>query len=1480
MKKKYLKIISGISVLPVVIGLLIFSFFVFSFLQNWLAFRIADYLSNKVGTDISIEKVDFDIWGNIYLHNVLIKDTCNDTLIYTKTLYAKLKDISFKKKHVFFTDATITNPFFNLHIYNYGTSNLDVLLKRLVSQDTSAKTSAKLKILFGNIEVENGAFKLYNDNQNYKVSAKVINFSDLELKKINLKINDFIIKDNLYFKVEQLSTIEKSGFSIKHGFLHASLSKHLFSITNVKIITNKSFLSLDSLILFNKNNSVFSEIISNTEFRAHFNHTAFSLDDIKYFTGNSFPSTSTFILNGNVYGNLSNLHLKEMSLLWGDSSYLDLTGNINGLPDVKNTLFYLDLQKLKTNKSDLDSLIKGLVSDSTYALPTILNKVGTVNYSGNLTGFYNDFVLYGILKTDLGIIKTDISFKKEKSLLLSGNLSTENLKINILTDVADSILGDLTMSGKIKGEIRDGGDFNFYLKATNSSLTFNGYNYKNIDVDGVLDKTSFDGEVVVRDSALKMIFLGQVDFSEKQPIFYFTADVKQAHIKKMFKNNSTLGVDSLKFLLKSKISGSSPYDLLGEIELYQTVFYSLDEAFSINNLIVKIKNDTGSSKLLTIDSDILNGKINYEMNSLSDVQNLIANAAKKYYTFIQLDNKPLASTFVSGKIDINRAKIFNHFFLPFDVSNNSDMEFYLGNIDSVFFAFNSDTITYSSVSLFDFNAYLNLINEKKTRIGLYSTKIKSGTYTLDSINLDAIVCSDTANLQLLWHTVYDSLLYSGDLQAEMIITDTTSFRFDFIPSYFTIANRMWYVSPGVVLLFDSLVVVKDFALNHGNELIFIDGEISKNKEDTLNVIIEELSLNHFNTFLNHYGLEIYGQANGNIKLSALTEKVVAESNITINDFVFNQEKFGKLQINTSWDNANKRLYTNAFLLRHKLKTIELKGFYEVNTGGLDFQLFTRRLLLKHFSPFLTGIIDDLRGLADGKINIKGTLSHPLMEGVINLKKVIFTVDFLKTRYNFTAPLEVNYKGFFINDFVLYDNVGNNAKTSIAFLHDNFSDLRYTIDIETNKFLFLNTTEKDNDLFYGEVASSGNISINGNLKGMDLKGNLKTEKPTIFNLLLESPEGMEEYGFITFVNKNANDDTIKVVKSALTDEKNISMDFNIKATDNATVQLIFDSKAGDIIKANGTGDINIKLNKIGDLIIKGEYKIEKGTYLFTLQDMINKKFDIKKGSYIKWNGDPYKAFLNITAGYKLKTSLYDLTLDSNDRKNVYVECLMYMANRLDEPDVRFGIDIKSANPKAKSIISSMNQEEIMKQVIMLMVLGRFYTPEQFRQNSEFVEDNSQGGALGMNASELLSEQLSYWLSQISKDFDVGVKYVPGNEISHSELEVALSTQLFNDRLLVNGNVNVGGNVPTASGVAGDVSVELKLNQRGTIRLKGFNRTNDDILTYQDAPYTQGIGIFYTENFNTVGELLRKYYTGVFDKIFVKIKNIKNQKKKVQ
>jgi hypothetical protein len=123
--------------------------------------------------------------------------------------------------------------------------------------------------------------------------------------------------------------------------------------------------------------------------------------------------------------------------------------------------------------------------------------------------------------------------------------------------------------------------------------------------------------------------------------------------------------------------------------------------------------------------------------------------------------------------------------------------------------------------------------------------------------------------------------------------------------------------------------------------------------------------------------------------------------------------------------------------------------------------------------------------------------------------------------------------------------------------------------------------------------------------------------------------------------------------------------------------------------------------------------------------------------------------------------------------------------------------------------------------------------------------------------MLSNQLSNMLSKISNDFDVGVNYRPGDAITKDELEVALSTQLFNDKLSVEGNIGNNANSQNANSLVGDVNIDYKLTEDGKVRLKAFNKSNDNSQTAINGAYTQGVGIFYREEFNTIGELYKQY-----------------------
>src|SRR5690606_12959565 len=110
-------------------------------------------------------------------------------------------------------------------------------------------------------------------------------------------------------------------------------------------------------------------------------------------------------------------------------------------------------------------------------------------------------------------------------------------------------------------------------------------------------------------------------------------------------------------------------------------------------------------------------------------------------------------------------------------------------------------------------------------------------------------------------------------------------------------------------------------------------------------------------------------------------------------------------------------------------------------------------------------------------------------------------------------------------------------------------------------------------------------------------------------------------------------------------------------------------------------------------------------------------------------------------------------------------------------------------------------------------------------------------------EMLSNQLSNYLSKISTRFDVGFNYRPGDEISSQEVELALSTQLFNDRVVIDGNLGVTDNSglsnnQNTSNFVGDFSIEYKITEDGKLRVKAFNQSNQFSLQRRSSNYTQG------------------------------------------
>jgi hypothetical protein len=460
------------------------------------------------------------------------------------------------------------------------------------------------------------------------------------------------------------------------------------------------------------------------------------------------------------------------------------------------------------------------------------------------------------------------------------------------------------------------------------------------------------------------------------------------------------------------------------------------------------------------------------------------------------------------------------------------------------------------------------------------------------------------------------------------------------------------------------------------------------------------------------------------------------------------------------------------------------------------------------------------------------------------------IDYIKTNYSFADEIEFTEKAINFTDITIYDSLGNTGLINGSIDHNYLSDFKLNLNILANNLICLNTNKYQNEVFYGDAFASGSVDITGPFDKIALKVKATTRRGTDVYIPLGSSSDIAQQDYITFYDPQLAESDLPVPLPVKTDS-GLDVLLDLDVTNDAEIQLFLPDQMGDI-NSRGNGKVKIGVSPKGTFSINGEYNITNGNFLFQIQNFIRKRFDILEGGRITFSGDPYNADLNIRGLYKLKTTVSGLstTLDalySGERVNV--DCIIGLRGRLANPDINFSIRFPNLEPEARyniySVLDTNDQGVMNQQMISLLILGSFsYT--------------GGAGNIGASSFNLISNQLSNWLSQISRDFDVGINYIPGDEINQDEIAVALSTQLFNDRLLVDGNVGVGGqnsqtSSQNASNIVGDVNIEYKLRPDGRIRLRAFNRSNN-IYTFENiAPYTQGVGIFYRKEFNSFGEL---------------------------
>ena len=1151
-------------------------------------------------------------------------------------------------------------------------------------------------------------------------------------------------------------------------------------------------------------------------------------------------------------GSVNNIQVKQCQISTGAFSRLDVAGSVTDLLDSSGFSMNIDVANLQL---DYDDVVDGLSAFNLpiEGIPSNLQTLGLVSYEGNVSKSKQDYRMYGDIQTLIGSIQGDVDLTLAGEGGYVGYLELNKFDLGKYYQTNE--LGPVSASLDVNGTGFTLADMKIELDGEISELTAIGYPFQSIEVSGNLANKAFEGDLVVRDENVNLDFTGAVDFKGSKPLLNCLLDVAFADMKDLGMM-SKWPYSNISGKAEVQSSGWNEDDFEGSILLKDISYCTVEGDYILDYLALDVTRDEAVH--LNLNSDIAVGSLNGNFK-MKDVAAAIENIIFSVVPSVDFTVRP--HPLQDFNLDINIldfSQISAAFNLGLGMSQQARLKLKVDEKASVF-----DCVFYAdSIAKDEWVAYGVVLDITKPDQFIYGSiscdSLYQGGKWIEAMSIDARAEEEWVYFDWVWGN--ESTMHAGDIGGKFSLNQNDIYSFDFYRGDIRLKTEKWQVTDGSNLAFNNEAFwFHNVGLISKLQSVSVDGQISKESVEPLLLSFSNVNFNSLNAFMPK-SVQLNGTLDGTIALRSLLTHPQWVSNIHFTDFGINDEIYGDVQLESKWNEKLNCVDLKGGVENEKLKTLDFSGLYfpKDSAQALDINVKLNDFNLAFIQSFVDSTTIDIDGLAQAEINVTGSLADPKLHGAGKIRNGVIGVDYLKTEYYIEDKIWIEPERFVFQNATFKDELGNKGLLTGFIGHEQFQDWSFDIlaDMEKQPMRLLNTEESDNPDYYGKANATGFFHLTGDLDNLAMSMAFKTAPGTKLNLPMTEGEEEDLGQFIRFVSAK----NIQSVTEQPMDLSGISLDIQIDVTPDAELAIIFDEAVGDVMKGRGTGHVALGISKLATFDMYGNIEISTGSYLFTLKNLINKEFQIQPGGTIAWYGNPYEAELKLNALYKVNASLSDVLSDqtTNSGQRVPVDLVMTLNGKMLNPSVDFKIDLPTVDPMTKSRFESIvsTDQERNRQAFALLVLRQFVSPPNIvkstntNTNNLFVE----------NSTELLSSQISNWLSQISDDFNLGFNYRSGDQISNEEVALALSTQLFDNRMQLSGNFGLSrGNAANQqpSNYIGDVKVEYRLTEEGRLKLVAYNESNNyRNVTTQQSPYTQGVGIIYQEDFDHFMDIFKK------------------------
>ena len=1445
--------------------------------QSMAARKVAAWVSGKTGDSLTIGLLDIDLFKGIEIKKLDLRDSLGVPMMRINAMKVRPAFFKLLSGKYFIHSVFMDSVDFRL-IEHKGEDNYAFInfIKKL-SSGGSFSSSGVFKLNIKKLTMAHIHFQLKNENDmNPNVPRNTMDYSNIDVSRASIYAhNFFLVNDSLGFHLNDLTAHEKSGLFLRKMKSDVVISGRVFYFKNTLIVTNHSRIDLD-YYMYAKGWEAYSDFIDSVRLRGNFRPTDVDLSDIGYFANVMFKMKDKVkILGGHVGGPVSRLVGKNLNLTYGKATHFKGDVSMTGLPDFYSTRIVAKIKNFETSVTDLKSfVIPG--ENQRIPVPEAIASGEKIKLKGEFKGsYYNFFTRAGIVTANNGKMNLNVKLKADtgKILRLTANFKASEFPLNHFIN-SDNLLknADFTAHVAIFDTL---GKQHTKLTVGIRHIQMNGYDFQNINYHGNYLTDTLFSKIKINDPHLILHAAGYTVF-KKEPHFHFNLKLTRSDFKNLNlweqKDFHLSGQAAIDF------TGMDINSLSGNIHMKNAVIGFGKDRYPVASFnIEKIWKNSGQQRI-DINSDLFDFQIKgyYHIATLGTA---IGHFFNYYFPILSQKNKKAyySNDTVQIKLLLKKPEfIGEHFIYGLNISPNTTFTALFNLKNNTFTADgNSRRLIYKGVKALDNTLKIRTKNNQiQMSFGIRHLILRDSTATdktvfgLDSLRLKVKVRNDSLAYGLYWHNP-DSLWINKGILEGFYINNRSLQQFNISKSQVYINDTLWQVNPENKIVHNKNGWQFEHLIIHGGLSEFaLQGRFPKNNGDSLNISFHSWNLSNLDLLWNMLGFNIDGTLNGIIKITHINGRNARIADLSIDKFALNHTLLGNARILSTWDNVANSAFIKTQVVRQnktgRTKILDLTGFYYPyrDSNNFDMALHFNHLSLKTINPFFNEYISDLRGTAEGKMTLKGSTKDPLIEGYVDVKRASLVINYLNTKYSFHQRILFDKDKIDFGKLTLYDTLGNKAVMQGEILHHYFKDMRLNFTINTKKLLFFNTTRRMNDVYYGTAIASGKIRITGPVDNIKMVIDAKSDAGTSVVLPLDYSTEIADKDYIIFKPPPTDSNMLKpeetVLKLPQVKKSKYAITLNMNIRPSADLKIYLPSNMGDI-QSKGNGILNLQVNSDGNISLTGDYIVNRGEFNFSLGSFVKKHFELVKGGRISWAGNPYQATVNIKGLYRLKANLSSLgiVVDSSAgyRNRTQVNCYVIMSHDLFNPKIRFQIHFPDLDPDMQHMVyaqlDTTNTAVMNQQMISLLVLGSFSL------------SNASNITWSTSYYSIISNQLSAMLSKISKDFDIGVNYKPGTALSKKEFDVALSTQLFNDRLIINGNFGMTYDKQnrSANNLVGDVDISYKITKDGRWLLKAYNHSNVNSWYYYSnydkiSPYTQGVGIVYRKEFTSLSDLFRR------------------------